>query len=115
MLNIQFTDQQANPEFARVKWTSLKKLCYMSTTIVQLPFFWQVPLQRLINTDNHWVQRRSLFFFQMFINWYQVSIVSQEPTLFNCTIEENIAYGLEGKANFADVESAAVSICIQKH
>jgi hypothetical protein len=53
MLNIQFTDQQANPEFARVKWTSLKKLCYMSTTIVQLPFFWQVPLQRLINTDNH--------------------------------------------------------------
>jgi ABC-type multidrug transport system fused ATPase/permease subunit len=51
----------------------------------------------------------------MFINWYQVSIVSQEPTLFNCTIEENIAYGLEGKANFADVESAAVSICIQKH
>jgi ABC-type multidrug transport system fused ATPase/permease subunit len=45
----------------------------------------------------------------------KVSIVSQEPTLFNCTIEENIAYGLEGKANFADVESAAVSICIQKH
>ncbi|EER93433.1 hypothetical protein BDA96_01G089700 [Sorghum bicolor] len=37
----------------------------------------------------------------------KVSIVSQEPTLFNCTIEENIAYGLEGKANFADVESAA--------
>jgi hypothetical protein len=26
MLNIQFTDQQANPEFARVKWTSLKKV-----------------------------------------------------------------------------------------
>ncbi|OEL15004.1 ABC transporter B family member 25 [Dichanthelium oligosanthes] len=37
----------------------------------------------------------------------KVSIVSQEPTLFNCSIEENIAYGLEGKTNFADVESAA--------
>ncbi|KAE8784536.1 tonoplast ABC transporter IDI7 [Hordeum vulgare] len=37
-----------------------------------------------------------------------VSIVSQEPTLFNCPIEENIAYGLEGKASSADVENAAV-------
>ncbi|KAM3278176.1 hypothetical protein ACQJBY_045815 [Aegilops geniculata] len=36
-----------------------------------------------------------------------VSIVSQEPTLFNCSIEENIAYGLEGKASSADVENAA--------
>ncbi|KAE8798662.1 tonoplast ABC transporter [Hordeum vulgare] len=36
-----------------------------------------------------------------------VSIVSQEPTLFNCPIEENIAYGLEGKASSADVENAA--------
>ncbi|KAI4975709.1 hypothetical protein ZWY2020_049316 [Hordeum vulgare] len=38
-----------------------------------------------------------------------VSIVSQEPTLFNCPIEENIPYGLEGKASSADVENAAVS------
>uniref|UniRef100_A0A453LUH0 ABC transporter domain-containing protein n=1 Tax=Aegilops tauschii subsp. strangulata TaxID=200361 RepID=A0A453LUH0_AEGTS len=37
----------------------------------------------------------------------KVSIVSQEPTLFNCSIEENIAYGLEGKASSADVENAA--------
>ncbi|XP_044957583.1 ABC transporter B family member 25-like [Hordeum vulgare subsp. vulgare] len=35
-----------------------------------------------------------------------VSIVSQEPTLFNCPIEENIDYGLEGKASSADVENA---------
>ncbi|KAE8791563.1 tonoplast ABC transporter IDI7 [Hordeum vulgare] len=35
-----------------------------------------------------------------------VSIVSQEPTLFNCHIEENIAYGLEGKASSADVANA---------
>jgi ABC-type multidrug transport system fused ATPase/permease subunit len=41
---------------------------------------------------------------------FQVSIVSQEPVLFNCSIEENIAYGLEGKASSADVEKAAVSI-----
>uniref|UniRef100_M8D158 ABC transporter B family member 27 n=1 Tax=Aegilops tauschii TaxID=37682 RepID=M8D158_AEGTA len=38
-----------------------------------------------------------------------VSIVSQEPTLFNCSIEENIAYGLEGKASSDDVENAAES------
>ncbi|KAK1297320.1 ABC transporter B family member 25 [Acorus calamus] len=37
----------------------------------------------------------------------QVSIVSQEPVLFNCSIEENIAYGLDGKANSADIENAA--------
>ncbi|CAM8902554.1 unnamed protein product [Rhodiola kirilowii] len=37
----------------------------------------------------------------------KISIVSQEPTLFNCSIEENIAYGVEGKASSADVENAA--------
>lgn len=40
----------------------------------------------------------------------QVSIVSQEPVLFNCSIEENIAYGFDGKASSADVENAAVSL-----
>lgn len=39
----------------------------------------------------------------------QVSIVSQEPVLFNCSIEENIAYGLGGKASSDDIEKAAVS------
>lgn len=37
----------------------------------------------------------------------KISIVSQEPTLFNCSIEENIAYGLNGKASTADIENAA--------
>lgn len=37
----------------------------------------------------------------------KISIVSQEPTLFNCSIEENIAYGLDGKASAADIENAA--------
>ncbi|KAF6171416.1 hypothetical protein GIB67_009557 [Kingdonia uniflora] len=37
----------------------------------------------------------------------KISIVSQEPVLFNCSVEENIAYGLEGKATSADVENAA--------
>lgn len=37
----------------------------------------------------------------------KISIVSQEPTLFNCSIEENIAYGLNGKASSADIENAA--------
>ncbi|KAL4184624.1 hypothetical protein AMTRI_Chr10g2030 [Amborella trichopoda] len=38
----------------------------------------------------------------------QVSIVSQEPVLFNCSVEENIAYGLSGKASSSDIENAAV-------
>ncbi|KAJ6844742.1 ABC transporter B family member 25 [Iris pallida] len=37
----------------------------------------------------------------------QVSIVSQEPILFNCSIEENIAYGLNGNASSTDIEIAA--------
>lgn len=37
----------------------------------------------------------------------KISIVSQEPTLFNCSIKENIAYGLDGKASDSDIESAA--------
>lgn len=37
----------------------------------------------------------------------QVSIVSQEPILFNCSIEENIAYGLTGKTSSADIENVA--------
>uniref|UniRef100_A0A1D1Y0P2 ABC transporter B family member 25 n=1 Tax=Anthurium amnicola TaxID=1678845 RepID=A0A1D1Y0P2_9ARAE len=37
----------------------------------------------------------------------QVSIVSQEPVLFNCSVEENIAYGFDGKAGTTDVENAA--------
>lgn len=37
----------------------------------------------------------------------QVSIVSQEPVLFNCSIEENIAYGLDGKASVTDIENVA--------
>ncbi|XP_020577187.1 ABC transporter B family member 25-like [Phalaenopsis equestris] len=37
----------------------------------------------------------------------KVSIVSQEPVLFNCSIEENIAYGLDGKASSTDTENAS--------
>ncbi|KAE9601907.1 putative peptide-transporting ATPase [Lupinus albus] len=37
----------------------------------------------------------------------KISIVSQEPTLFNCSIEENIAYGFDGKVNTVDIENAA--------
>ncbi|XP_010029395.2 ABC transporter B family member 27 [Eucalyptus grandis] len=37
----------------------------------------------------------------------KISIVSQEPILFNCSIEENIAYGLKGRASFSDIENAA--------
>nr|GLL35488.1 ABC transporter B family member 25-like [Ipomoea trifida] len=37
----------------------------------------------------------------------KVSIVSQEPVLFNCSIEENIAFGLGGKASMSDIEIAA--------
>ncbi|KAF9662310.1 hypothetical protein SADUNF_Sadunf18G0039700 [Salix dunnii] len=37
----------------------------------------------------------------------KISIVSQEPVLFNCSIEENIAYGCEGKVSSVDIENAA--------
>ncbi|KAL3716601.1 hypothetical protein ACJRO7_008217 [Eucalyptus globulus] len=37
----------------------------------------------------------------------KISIVSQEPVLFNCSIEENIAYGFDGKISIEDVENAA--------
>ncbi|XP_010552477.1 PREDICTED: ABC transporter B family member 27 [Tarenaya hassleriana] len=37
----------------------------------------------------------------------KISIVSQEPVLFNCSVEENIAYGLEGKATLSEIENAA--------
>uniref|UniRef100_A0A6P3YWA8 ABC transporter B family member 27-like n=1 Tax=Ziziphus jujuba TaxID=326968 RepID=A0A6P3YWA8_ZIZJJ len=37
----------------------------------------------------------------------KVSIVSQEPVLFNCTVEENIAYGLNGKASLSEIETVA--------
>uniref|UniRef100_A0A161WVS2 ABC transporter B family member 25 n=1 Tax=Daucus carota subsp. sativus TaxID=79200 RepID=A0A161WVS2_DAUCS len=37
----------------------------------------------------------------------KISIVSQEPVLFNCSIHDNIAYGFDGKASSVDVENAA--------
>ncbi|KAG5227045.1 ABC transporter family member [Salix suchowensis] len=37
----------------------------------------------------------------------KVSIVSQEPVLFNCSIEENIGYGYDGKASSSDIENVA--------
>lgn len=42
------------------------------------------------------------------VSWYrtQLSYVGQEPTLFNMTIAENIAFGAEGVSR-ADIEEAA--------
>ncbi|KAG8201139.1 hypothetical protein JTE90_028804 [Oedothorax gibbosus] len=37
----------------------------------------------------------------------QMALVSQEPILFNCSIKENITYGIEGKVDDADIERAA--------
>ena len=34
--------------------------------------------------------------------------MSQESVLFNCSIEENIAYGFDGKVNSIDLENVAV-------
>ena len=45
----------------------------------------------------------------------QVSIVSQEPVLFNCSIAENISYGMtSGKVSTAEIEKAAVSTLAKK-
>ncbi|XP_062106478.1 ABC transporter B family member 27 [Humulus lupulus] len=37
----------------------------------------------------------------------KVSIVSQEPVLFNCSVEENIAYGFNGKASLTEIENVS--------
>ncbi|GBL74148.1 Multidrug resistance protein 1 [Araneus ventricosus] len=37
----------------------------------------------------------------------QMALVSQEPVLFNCTIKENIIYGIEDKVSNSDIEAAA--------
>ncbi|KAL2641327.1 hypothetical protein R1flu_008914 [Riccia fluitans] len=37
----------------------------------------------------------------------KISIVSQEPTLFNCSVAENIAYGVKGKVSAAEIERAS--------
>ncbi|XP_071710751.1 ABC transporter B family member 27-like isoform X1 [Rutidosis leptorrhynchoides] len=37
----------------------------------------------------------------------KISIVSQEPVLFNCSIEDNISYGFDGKASVSDIENVA--------
>lgn len=42
----------------------------------------------------------------------QISIVSQEPVLFNCSIEENIAYGCDGEVSSSDIENAAVRFTV---
>lgn len=42
----------------------------------------------------------------------QISIVSQEPVLFNCSVEENIAYGFNGKASCTEIETVAVSLIL---
>ncbi|KAH8482522.1 hypothetical protein H0E87_029824 [Populus deltoides] len=38
----------------------------------------------------------------------KISIVSQEPVLFHCSIEDNISYGCEGKVSSMDIENAAI-------
>ncbi|KAF8399619.1 hypothetical protein HHK36_015488 [Tetracentron sinense] len=37
----------------------------------------------------------------------KISLVSQEPVLFNCSVEDNIAYGFDLKASSTDIENAA--------
>jgi len=37
----------------------------------------------------------------------KISIVSQEPVLFNCSVAENILYGVKGRASNVDIENAA--------
>lgn len=37
----------------------------------------------------------------------QMALVSQEPILFNCSIKENIVYGIEGKVDDSEIEKVA--------
>lgn len=45
----------------------------------------------------------------------QISIVSQEPTLFNCSIAENISYGLKDNVTPEDIERVSVSQFLPLH
>ena len=38
---------------------------------------------------------------------YQIGLVSQEPVLFDCSIKDNISYGMEGDVDFEDIVEAA--------
>ncbi|GFQ83988.1 ATP-dependent translocase ABCB1 [Trichonephila clavata] len=38
-----------------------------------------------------------------------MALVSQEPVLFNCSIKENIVYGIEEKVSDSDIEKAAIT------
>jgi hypothetical protein len=49
------------------------------------------------------------------VGWYrkQLSYVEQEPTLFNMTIAENIAFGPDGVSR-AEIEAAAIQVWRQR-
>ncbi|CAB3405728.1 unnamed protein product [Caenorhabditis bovis] len=76
--------------------------CGKSTVVALLERFYD-PLSGEIYLDGSEIRTLNPEFTRS-----QIAIVSQEPTLFDCSIAENIAYGLEsGQVNLKDVEEAA--------
>lgn len=75
--------------------------------LIDLPL---IMLSSLTVSNNSLIILESWDFFDT-LNLYtlQISIVSQEPVLFNCSVEENIAYGFNGNASSTDIETVAVS------
>lgn len=56
------------------------------------------------------LEAKLIFMHSFKTNWQilQVSIVSHKPVLFNCSVVDNILYGLKGRAITVDIENAAV-------
>ncbi|KAG8477194.1 hypothetical protein CXB51_030920 [Gossypium anomalum] len=58
----------------------------------------------LLEISHQYLHRKVESFLLIFLN---VSIVSQEPVLFNCSIEENIGYGVNGKVGKTVIQYVA--------
>lgn len=74
---------------------------------------WQSPFMFTIldfSRESTNLEARLIFMHSFKTNWkiLQVSIVSQEPVLFNCSVADNILYGLKGRAITVDIENASV-------
>ncbi|KAI6672601.1 hypothetical protein NL676_000507 [Syzygium grande] len=66
-------------------------------------------LQRFYDPDSGHITLDGIEIQKLRLKWYrqQMSLVSQEPVLFNDTIRANIAYGKDGEATEADILTAS--------
>ncbi|XP_055939948.1 ATP-dependent translocase ABCB1-like [Argiope bruennichi] len=73
--------------------------CGKSTLIALLERFYDPEIGKIL-LDGHDIKTINLKYLRS-----QMALVSQEPVLFNCTIKENITYGIEDKVTESDIEA----------